>query len=458
MKQFKVIFLGLLILLGIGILTGCETLVKAESFSNAYITIDINPSIEIITDEEGLVVQVNALNEDADVLLTDTDFSGKTVEETIAEILELAKEYGYLDIESENAIVVTYLTDEEEKTSRLENKLMNLIKRQARRKKLQLAVYAASKSEVDEETKELASEFNVSVGKMRLILISQELNPDLTLEEASGMSIKELTRIIIEARKELWELVKKEERDAYLLLKKVLHDNLFFKKVELLNQAIQKTTDEEFGEILMETEMSVQEVKDIYNAYYEELVDLNDSVNKEEIEDIINSDEEVQKLIQEKKELEREILELLKTTITTREKINREELKRLRNELSKVLTNLNSRIRVILNVELPELEIKYTFRVIDDNVELGFDLSNEYRKIRAKYVEIYAEKRVSMEKLEEHFITKIKPTLNDLVDNVQDQLQERKEELKQHYVDIREELKSLRDMIKDKIRDIKKRK
>lgn len=458
MKQFKVIFLGLLILLGIGILTGCETLVKAESFSNAYITIDINPSIEIITDEEGLVVQVNALNEDADVLLTDTDFSGKTVEETIAEILELAKEYGYLDIESENAIVVTYLTDEEEKTSRLENKLMNLIKRQARRKKLQLAVYAASKSEVDEETKELASEFNVNVGKMRLILIAQELNPDLTLEEASGMSIKELTRIIIEARKELRELVKKEERDAYLLLKKVLHDNLFFKKVELLNQAIQKTTDEEFGEILMETEMSVQEVKDIYNAYYEELVDLNDSVNKEEIEDIINSDEEVQKLIQEKKELEREILELLKTTITTREKINREELKRLRNELSKVLTNLNSRIRVILNVELPELEIKYTFRVIDDNVELGFDLSNEYRKIRAKYVEIYAEKRVSMEKLEEHFITKIKPTLNDLVDNLQDQLQERKEELKQHYVDIREELKSLRDMIKDKTRDIKKSK
>lgn len=61
-----------------------------------YMSIDINPSFGIEVDEDGVVVSVEALNEDAVIVLLDTDLVGKTVEEVFTTIVSLAKELGYL--------------------------------------------------------------------------------------------------------------------------------------------------------------------------------------------------------------------------------------------------------------------------------------------------------------------------------------------------------------------------
>ena len=59
-------------------------------------TIDINPSIEFIVDENNKVVSVTALNDDGSILIAGEAFVGKTSEEAIAMTISLASETGYL--------------------------------------------------------------------------------------------------------------------------------------------------------------------------------------------------------------------------------------------------------------------------------------------------------------------------------------------------------------------------
>ena len=74
-----------------------------------YMSIDINPSFGIEVDEVGVVVSVEALNEDAVIVLLDTNLVGKTVEEVFTSIVSLAKELGYL---KENGTVNVVMSNE----------------------------------------------------------------------------------------------------------------------------------------------------------------------------------------------------------------------------------------------------------------------------------------------------------------------------------------------------------
>ncbi len=72
-------------------------------------TLDINPSVAFVTDKNGVVSSVNALNEDADVVLSDNDIlngvKGKPLSEAIAAYTDGAMKLGYLDpTKSQNAV------------------------------------------------------------------------------------------------------------------------------------------------------------------------------------------------------------------------------------------------------------------------------------------------------------------------------------------------------------------
>ena len=90
-----------------------------------YMSIDINPSFGIEVDEDGVVVSVEALNEDAVIVLLDTDLVGKTVEEVFTTILSLAKELGYLKEDGTVNVVMSneFKAVEEAIATRVENVL-----------------------------------------------------------------------------------------------------------------------------------------------------------------------------------------------------------------------------------------------------------------------------------------------------------------------------------------------
>jgi hypothetical protein len=103
MKKFTLGLLSLSIMASGACLTGCKcnpndpTDPQDPSVATAYVNIDINPSIDLVVDQYGKVMSVNANNDDARVLLyNETGIVGKTIEEAVKKITTLAKNLGYL--------------------------------------------------------------------------------------------------------------------------------------------------------------------------------------------------------------------------------------------------------------------------------------------------------------------------------------------------------------------------
>ena len=59
-------------------------------------TVDINPSVEFMVDDENKVVSVTALNDDGSILIVGEAFIGKTPEEAVELMVSIAAETGYL--------------------------------------------------------------------------------------------------------------------------------------------------------------------------------------------------------------------------------------------------------------------------------------------------------------------------------------------------------------------------
>lgn len=128
-----IVCVGLGVGLGLGFGGGVLTLYVDDSPAGGgdpapaptYMSIDINPSFGIEVDENGVVVSVEALNEDAVIVLLDTDLVGKTVEEVFTTIVSLAEELGYLKEDGTVNVVMSneFKAVEEAIATRVENVL-----------------------------------------------------------------------------------------------------------------------------------------------------------------------------------------------------------------------------------------------------------------------------------------------------------------------------------------------
>lgn len=70
----------------------------------AYVSVDINPSLELAVSRSGKVLTAEALNREASVILQDMTVEGLRLERAIAEIYQSAENYRFVD--SEDAIVL----------------------------------------------------------------------------------------------------------------------------------------------------------------------------------------------------------------------------------------------------------------------------------------------------------------------------------------------------------------
>ena len=109
MKRILSITLVLAMLFSCFMLFSCAPSESGEEKEKSTrMTIDLNPSVEFMLDEENKVVSVTALNDDGAILIAGEVFVGLSAEEASALFVELAEEIGYLvDAESfENEIKV----------------------------------------------------------------------------------------------------------------------------------------------------------------------------------------------------------------------------------------------------------------------------------------------------------------------------------------------------------------
>lgn len=177
----------LALILGLGVMKPKEKAVVAGE--GTIISIDVNPSIEVTVNGEDKVVSAVALNEDAKIVLADMDLKNVDLNVALNAIMGSLMKNGYLD-EVYNAINICVEDDDADRANSLGEKVSGEINNIFDQKDLLGEVnmqYYASNA----ETRALATEYNVSVGKLTLAQqISDNMN--IPLEDTLQLTIAEL--------------------------------------------------------------------------------------------------------------------------------------------------------------------------------------------------------------------------------------------------------------------------
>ncbi len=186
-------------------LVGCKD-EDAEAVS--YVSLDINPSIELTVDEDNKVLSVYAANEDGQVLLYgEESVIGMDVEKAVGKITDLAVELGYLN--EENKVVGVTVSAGAKGDEELDAKLDAKIVATAEEAGLSVKVTADGSfslnrklAQVKAENPDNSAVQNVSSSKFKLALSVSETS-GISIETAIEMDNEELLAMLSEAHSKI---------------------------------------------------------------------------------------------------------------------------------------------------------------------------------------------------------------------------------------------------------------
>lgn len=178
--------------------------VAPEEGTLTRMTVDVNPSVEFMVDDENKVVSVTALNDDGSILIAGEAFVGKTPEEAVEMVVSLAAETGYLvkgNVEAdENTVKISVSGDTkyaEQLAKDVEAKAEDVLK----------------SFDIEGKVQQIEA---MNTEALRTLALSTSL---YTEEEIAAMDDKQLYAVIAEGRIETAQLLTAEMREAYFTAK-----------------------------------------------------------------------------------------------------------------------------------------------------------------------------------------------------------------------------------------------
>ena len=177
-------------------LASCTALTEEKSAANGaltYIGLRINPEIEMVTDETGVVVSANAINNDGEVVLSEVELEGKTAEEAVVEFTETAVDLGYMDVEAgKDTVYVDVNSENTEVTEKVEKSLSDKLMKFFEKK----GIAGKVSKEVLDTYLAAAEEWNVTPGHAKMIARILAANPELTYDELLNLTVKDLLELL----------------------------------------------------------------------------------------------------------------------------------------------------------------------------------------------------------------------------------------------------------------------
>lgn len=363
-------------------------------------TVDINPSVELMVDDQNKVVSVTALNDDGSILIVGEAFIGKTPEEAVELMVSLAAETGYLvqgNAEAtENTVKISVSGDSK---------------------------YAeALLKDVREKANDTLEKFDIRGQIETVEALGTEALRDLALstslyteEELAAMDDRQLCQVIAAGRVETALLVTEEMRNAYYSAKEY---KISFAESEEVAKVI-----ESLGGLYKLTHTAYSTALEVYSTAITKLDELR-------YELLVSPDSEYQKSLTKLREAKVELLqqktytaslevggtEYLSATATlqlSEENYNKalaayEELGRKANE---AMETLIGKLREA-EVKLQELEET----LFDENIE-------------AKLAEKAAEMETNINAVKDSFFAEFEKAHADDIASVENALKEKKQQL-----------------------------
>ena len=192
LKKLSVLMLALVMVVGVGItLSGC-----GEKKETRVMSLDVNPGIEFVIDEENKVISVTATNEDGIYILEKyADFEGMDAKEAALKFLELAEEYGFVVEGATNGETLTISVSGEGA-----EKLYNDVKNKVSAKATELGVAIGDLIKINEE---------------KLEELVEECYQEFSEDYIENLNQEELVELIKQSRNETKDLLTDDERQAY---------------------------------------------------------------------------------------------------------------------------------------------------------------------------------------------------------------------------------------------------
>ena len=199
-KKIIAALLALLMLVPAFMLTSCASEAKAPEGTVTRITIDVNPSIELMVDDENKVVSATALNDDGSILIAGEAIVGMEAEDAVEYVVSLATETGYIvkgNVSADENEVKISVSGDSKYAKQLLEKAEEKIEKFFEKHDIEGKIEKAEAAKIE---------------ALREIALSTSL---YTEEEISAMTEEQLYAVIKAGRIETALLVTTEMREAY---------------------------------------------------------------------------------------------------------------------------------------------------------------------------------------------------------------------------------------------------
>ncbi|MGM7702676.1 anti-sigma factor domain-containing protein [Pseudalkalibacillus sp. Hm43] len=167
----------------------------------AYVSFDINPSIEVAVDKEMNIIKVRALNEDAKSLLEGSDgYVDSSLLYFSESLFEMLEEYGYFDTYDD--LLITSSFEKGDVSSELRKRLDDAIKQIRSDKSIENTSIVVSVMETSSDTRNKANELGLSMGKFLVYQDAMEQDESLEVNHVRTLSFSELRKLVAAGNEE----------------------------------------------------------------------------------------------------------------------------------------------------------------------------------------------------------------------------------------------------------------
>ncbi|MBE6638300.1 MAG: hypothetical protein E7616_02440 [Ruminococcaceae bacterium] len=159
------------------------------------VMLDVNPSLEIKANKEEKVLDVIALNKDAELVIGDMQFEDSSLEVTVNALIDSMLQNGFIN-EITSSVLVSVESKNEDEENYIKDKLSAKITAKIDTEEIKGSVISQTISSEDTELAELAQTNGISLGKAKLIQKIVIINPAKEFSQYAKLSITELNNIM----------------------------------------------------------------------------------------------------------------------------------------------------------------------------------------------------------------------------------------------------------------------
>lgn len=163
----------------------------------SFVSLDINPSIELGVNVFDVVVSAEGYNTDGETVLKDLEVEGESLEDAVNEIIDAAILEGYVLEDGSSVISITTETDDKELSEELVEAAEEGVENALEENETEAEV---EKDNIALERRDEARELGITPGKLNLIQKLQAVNPEAKIEDFKDESVKEIMRATHEAK------------------------------------------------------------------------------------------------------------------------------------------------------------------------------------------------------------------------------------------------------------------